>query len=884
MSNPFSNLDGINLLDQLILPKIEMGVSGYEVKTDIGNLDIVYANQLGTPQIPIRNTFTTTINSGTITNSGTVFSTNLGSMANPINTLYYQNLWPPISTISGGGTGSGATGSQGPTGPQGATGVQGPTGIQGPTGLQGPKGDTGIGITGPQGLQGLQGLRGVTGPAGPAGSGGGTSISYSGPSGQLLYFNSSGITSSSKISFDGTSLSTPTTIINDNNGSLIRSTTTSTTTFLQSGTPSNSGIPLVITKPYSSTPTSVFDTQNQRVSINKNLQTYSLPAYPEPTLDIQGQTQIIFNGNTYSTGIGYTGYTGTIFLPSTAGTSYKVYGWGQGGAGPNALAGQEIEFPISSGITLSWFYIGGGTGVYKGGDALFINYNGLTAIVGGGGGGSTFLYGGNGQDATSLGGGTGGQYSNSTIEYLSYNIGSTASVTIPNLTIVGGQGSTGFNLLSVNISSSNIRLSENTIVSFNNASVAYSGQGTKDIITYPPGTTVTISGSQQFDNATFTTSTIKSIFTDLTSASIQIPNGIIGTLVGSTGITGNGISNYTNNTSLYPLIKGNQVEIQNTSGFIANTAISTLNLNGTYRFILGSTASIQIDNNYTQNDNFQTLVINQSNTNLGLLIGNSLVTITGLTNDTLVIPQSYTLPAGSKISTVLTQRNIYGGSGYLFNGGTGSTGSTGAQLLGGGGGGGLYGGGGGLYGIGGNGSSTGPNGTIINYQNSIYPYTNKYNSTYGFPGTNGYLVIESIVTGSQFPALVVTGNETITGTLTIGTPSSAATLGGISAQGDIRTDGNVTAYSDIRVKENIINIDSALEKVLKLRGVYYTRKDQEDKKRNIGVIAQEVEDILPEVVFTDDSENKNKSVAYGNIIALLIEAIKEQNEQIKKLQ
>ena len=765
MSNPFSNLDGTNLLDQLILPKIEMGVSGYEVKTDIGNLDIVYANQLGTSQIPIRNTFSTTINSATITNSGTVFSTNLGSMTNPINTLYYQNLWPPISS-NGGGTGSGSTGPQGPTG------------------LQGPKGDTGIGITGPQGIQGLQGLRGVTGPAGPAGSGGATSISFSGPTGQLLYFNSSGVTSSSKLSFDGTTLSTPTTILNDNNGSLIRSTTSSTATFLQSGTPSNSGIPLIITKPYSSTPTTVFDTQHQRVSINKNIQTYPLPAYPEPTLDIQGQTQITFSGNTYATGIGYTGSTGTIFLPSTPGTSYKVYGWGQGGLGPNALAAQEIEFPISSGITLSWFYRGGGTGVFKGGDALFITYPGSTAIVGGGGGGSTSLNGGNGQDASSSAGGTGGQYSNSTIEYLSYNIGSTASVTIPNLTILGGQGSSGFNLLSVNISSSNIRLSENTIVSFNNPSVAYSGQGTKDIITYPPGTTVTVTGSQQFDNATFTTSTINSIFTDLTSAPLQIPNGITGTFVGSTGVTGNGISNYTNNTSLYPLIQGNQVEIQNTSGFIANTAVSTLNLNGSYRFILGSTASIQIDNNYSQNNNFQTLVINESNTNLGLLVGNSLVTITGLTSDSIVIPQSYTLPAGSKISTLLTQRNIYGGSGYLFNGGTGSTGSTGAQLLGGGGGGGLYGGGGGLYGIGGNGSSTGPNGTIINYQNSIYPYTNKYNSSYGSPGMNGYLVIESIITSSQFPALVVTGNETITGNLQVN--------GNETITGSLQVNGNET--------------------------------------------------------------------------------------------
>jgi hypothetical protein len=875
MSNPFSNLDGTNLLEQLILPKIEMGVSGYEVKTDIGNLDIVYSNQVGTSQIPIRNTFTTTINSGTITNSGTVFSTYVGSMDNPIDTLYYQNLWPPIS---GGGTGIGSRGATGSTGPRGATGS---TGLQGATGSTGPQGATGIGITGPQGLQGLQGLRGVTGPAGPAGSGGGTSISFSGPPGQLLYFNSTGITSSPEITFDGSSLFTPTTILNDNNGTLIRSTTTSTATYIQSGTSSNSGIPLLITKPFSSTPTTVFDTQNQRVSINKNIQTYPLPAYPEPTLDIQGQTQITFGGNSYSTGIGYTGSNGTIFLASNTGTSYKVYGWGQGGTGPNALAAQEIEFPIASGTTLSWFYAGGGSGVFKGGDALFITYNGLTAIVGGGGGGSTSLYGANGKDATSSAGGSGAEYLNSTVEYLTYNIGSGSSVTIPNLTILGGQGSSGFNLLSVNISSSNIRLSENTVVSFNNPSVNYTGQGTKDIITYPPGTTVTITGTQQFDNATFTTSTIKSIFTDLTTASIQIPNGVTGTIVGITGVTGNGISNYANNTTIYPLVQGNNVEIQNSSGFIANAPISTLNLNGSYRFILGSTASIQIDNNYTQNNNFQTLTVNQSNTNLGLLIGNSLVTITGLTSDSITIPQSYTLPINSRISSLLTRRNMYGGSGYLFNGGTGSAGG---QLLGGGGGGGLYGGGGGLYGVGGNGSSTGPNGTIINYQNTTFPYTNKYNSSYGSPGTNGYLVVETITTESQFPALVINGNETIAGTLTVGSPSSGAGVGGISAQGDIRTDGNVTAYSDIRVKENIINIDSALEKVLKLRGVYYTRKDQEDKKRNVGVIAQEVEDVLPEVVFTDDSENKNKSVAYGNIIALLIEAIKEQNEQIKKLQ
>ena len=986
MSNPFSSLDGTNLLDQLILPKIEMGVSGYEVKTDIGNIDIVYARQLGTPQLPTKDSFSTLINSETINNSGTVYSTNVGSitnsikkvysaniqntsnilsdtigtLVNPINNItsnnitnqstitssfigtstkkviglyttnifnddtintknlgnptqaveniYYKNLWPPIQ--SGGGTGSGPIGPTGPTGPSGPIGPTGPTGPIGPSGVTGPKGDNGTSVTGPtgpRGIQGIQGLRGATGPEGPPGSGA-TSISYSGPTGQIVFFNSSGLTSSSKLSFDGSSLYTPTTTINDNAGSIIRSTTTSTATYIQSGTLSNSGIPLIITKPNSTIPTLVCDTHNQRVSINKNIQTYALPAYPEPTLDIQGQTQITFNGNTYNSLFSSSASsTGTIFLPTTAGTSYKVYGWGQGGTGPNALAAQEIEFPISSGTTLSWFYAGGGTGVFKGGDALFITYNGLTAIVGGGGGGSTSLNGGNGKDATSSTGGTGGVFVNTTSQYLNYNLGSTAStIIVPNLSIYTNRGTTGNNIIpTINILTSGIRLSTNSIITFSSPYTGITGTANRDIISYPAGTIVSISGIQQFDNSTFSASNVKSIYTDLTSTSIQIPSGITGTLVGTTAIAGNGISDFTADNTIYPLIQGNQVELQNLSGFVTTSPIGTMNLTGTFTFVLNSNSSIEIDNNYSSSGTYQSLVITQPNTNVGLLTNGSEATITGLSSDTLVIPESFTLPVNSSIRTVLTQRNLYGGSGYLFNGGTGSTGG---QLLGGGGGGGLYGGGGGIYNIGGNGSSTGPTGTIVNYQNSTLPYTNKYNSTYGSPGTNGYLVVETITTQPQFPALVINGNETVTGnlqvngnvgvtgnlqlngneivtgTLTVGSPSSGATAGGISAQGDIRTDGNVTAYSDIRVKENIINIDSALEKVLKLRGVYYTRKDREDSRRNVGVIAQEVEDILPEVVFTDDSEDKNKSVAYGNIIALLIEAIKEQNEQIKKLQ
>jgi hypothetical protein len=93
--------------------------------------------------------------------------------------------------------------------------------------------------------------------------------------------------------------------------------------------------------------------------------------------------------------------------------------------------------------------------------------------------------------------------------------------------------------------------------------------------------------------------------------------------------------------------------------------------------------------------------------------------------------------------------------------------------------------------------------------------------------------------------------------------------------------GDVTAYSDRRVKENIHTIDNALDKVNNLRGVYYTRIDSEDKQRKVGVIAQETLEVLPEVVGKDTDGMYN--VAYGNITALLIEGMKEQQTQIEEL-
>jgi len=109
------------------------------------------------------------------------------------------------------------------------------------------------------------------------------------------------------------------------------------------------------------------------------------------------------------------------------------------------------------------------------------------------------------------------------------------------------------------------------------------------------------------------------------------------------------------------------------------------------------------------------------------------------------------------------------------------------------------------------------------------------------------------------------------------------TIYNMDSSGNITTQGNITAYSDITLKDNIINIKDALNKVIQVNGVIYTRKDLEDKQRRYtGVIAQEIEKILPEAVMSDS--DGIKSVAYGNLVGLLIEAIKELNDKVDNLQ
>jgi len=121
--------------------------------------------------------------------------------------------------------------------------------------------------------------------------------------------------------------------------------------------------------------------------------------------------------------------------------------------------------------------------------------------------------------------------------------------------------------------------------------------------------------------------------------------------------------------------------------------------------------------------------------------------------------------------------------------------------------------------------------------------------------------------------------------------------------GEIRATGDITAFfSDLRLKHNIKPLDNALEKVCSLRGVTYEPNEVAlsygfQKEEHVGVIAQEVEAVLPQIVkrapfdssYTSDNEEYSvsgeeyKTVKYEKLVPLLIEAIKELKEEVERL-
>lgn len=119
----------------------------------------------------------------------------------------------------------------------------------------------------------------------------------------------------------------------------------------------------------------------------------------------------------------------------------------------------------------------------------------------------------------------------------------------------------------------------------------------------------------------------------------------------------------------------------------------------------------------------------------------------------------------------------------------------------------------------------------------------------------------------------------------IGTGSPTVRL---QVTGDIIAN-SIAGSSDERFKTNIFPIEKPLQKVLQLRGVTFDWKTKDfpsrmfSENRAVGFIAQEVEQVMPEVVQTENTTEGYKSVQYDKVVALLVEAIKEQQKQIESL-
>jgi len=148
--------------------------------------------------------------------------------------------------------------------------------------------------------------------------------------------------------------------------------------------------------------------------------------------------------------------------------------------------------------------------------------------------------------------------------------------------------------------------------------------------------------------------------------------------------------------------------------------------------------------------------------------------------------------------------------------------------------------------------------------------------------SSGYVGFENTTTASQKSKITFGG-------INLGTTTAVNTME-LDGFGNLAVLGNITAYatlSDISLKENIEVIPNAVDKVKTLDGITFNYIKDGPDKRMTGVIAQQVQEVLPEAVYETemigDNENKNLAVRYGNMVGLLIEAIKEQQQQIDEL-
>ena len=153
------------------------------------------------------------------------------------------------------------------------------------------------------------------------------------------------------------------------------------------------------------------------------------------------------------------------------------------------------------------------------------------------------------------------------------------------------------------------------------------------------------------------------------------------------------------------------------------------------------------------------------------------------------------------------------------------------------------------------------------------------------------------VSGTNFTAtgtLTVTSTTTLKNSLTVadGSTYKSITCGGISANGAITSTGDITAFSsDARLKENLEPITDATNKVKQIVGYTYNFNEagceltgEDQQTRHAGVLAQDVEKVLPEVIAAAPADENYKTVKYDKLVPLLIESIKELSARVEQLE
>lgn len=176
-------------------------------------------------------------------------------------------------------------------------------------------------------------------------------------------------------------------------------------------------------------------------------------------------------------------------------------------------------------------------------------------------------------------------------------------------------------------------------------------------------------------------------------------------------------------------------------------------------------------------------------------------------------------------------------------------------------------------------AGTSPAGGAVNNTNAAVAWVATYPTLMGWNGTSTYGVRVDSSRSADTAATVTLGsaNQVIfKNSSNVAAGSANLTFDGTN----LTVAGYVDVTSDRKFKTNIKTIQNGLEKVLNLRGVEYDRIDVTG--HHIGVIAQELEEVVPEAVSTN-SETGTKSVAYGNLVGVLIEAIKDLKVEISEL-